>query len=113
MKVGIKYCGGCNPRYDRAAFVERLLSDHPEWDAVLLLQSSEQEAAFHRIASHLNITKKSAFTAFLALKALFVFYFRKSVYILLTFDLMHRLMPQPLQELPLLLLAQELLQVFS
>ena len=54
MKVGIKYCGGCNPRYDRAAFVERLLSDHPEWDAVLLLQSSEQEAAFHRIASHLK-----------------------------------------------------------
>ncbi|WP_426350377.1 hypothetical protein ACPWSR_03810 [Alloiococcus sp. CFN-8] len=24
MKVGIKYCGGCNPRYDRKDFVERL-----------------------------------------------------------------------------------------
>ena len=32
MKVGIKYCGGCNPRYDRAAFVSRLLPAHPEWD---------------------------------------------------------------------------------
>ena len=24
MTVGIKYCGGCNPRYDRAAAVRRL-----------------------------------------------------------------------------------------
>ncbi|GAA0177779.1 hypothetical protein SH2C18_09460 [Clostridium sediminicola] len=24
MKIGIKYCGGCNNRYDRAAFVNKL-----------------------------------------------------------------------------------------
>lgn len=23
MKIGIKYCGGCNNRYDRATFVEK------------------------------------------------------------------------------------------
>ncbi|MCT4619617.1 MAG: hypothetical protein N4A62_09560 [Marinisporobacter sp.] len=22
MKIGIKYCGGCNPRYDRKKFIE-------------------------------------------------------------------------------------------
>lgn len=29
MRVGIKYCGGCNPRYDRVAFVERLKAGYP------------------------------------------------------------------------------------
>lgn len=24
MKIGIKYCGGCNPKYDRVAFVDKL-----------------------------------------------------------------------------------------
>lgn len=24
MKIGIKYCGGCNPRYDRSQEVEKL-----------------------------------------------------------------------------------------
>lgn len=24
MKIGIKYCGGCNPKFDRMAFVRRL-----------------------------------------------------------------------------------------
>ena len=33
MKVGIRYCGGCNPRYDRAAMVKRLCGEHPEWEA--------------------------------------------------------------------------------
>lgn len=32
MKVGIKYCGGCNPRYDRAAYVKKLCGEHPEWE---------------------------------------------------------------------------------
>ena len=32
MKVGIKYCGGCNPRYDRAAKVEQLKKENPQWD---------------------------------------------------------------------------------
>lgn len=30
MRVGVKYCGGCNPRYDRVAFVERFRRRHPE-----------------------------------------------------------------------------------
>ena len=27
MKVGIKYCGGCNPAYDRSEIVNRLKSE--------------------------------------------------------------------------------------
>lgn len=34
MRIGVKYCGGCNPRYDRLEFVARLkgeLSEEVEW----------------------------------------------------------------------------------
>lgn len=30
MKIGIKYCGGCNPRYDRSKEVEKLKKAFPE-----------------------------------------------------------------------------------
>jgi hypothetical protein len=30
MVIGIKYCGGCNPRYDRTSLVARLKSDLPK-----------------------------------------------------------------------------------
>ena len=29
MVIGIKYCGGCNPRYDRPTLAARLKSDLP------------------------------------------------------------------------------------
>jgi hypothetical protein len=29
MRIGVKYCGGCNPRYDRVAAVARLKADFP------------------------------------------------------------------------------------
>ena len=28
--IAIKYCGGCNPRFDRAGFVSRLVDKFPE-----------------------------------------------------------------------------------
>lgn len=34
MRIGVKYCGGCNPRYDRTGFVARLkeeLGSGVEW----------------------------------------------------------------------------------
>lgn len=34
MRIGVKYCGGCNPRYDRTGFVERMkkeLGGGAEW----------------------------------------------------------------------------------
>ena len=30
ITVGIKYCGGCNPRYDRSRMVKKLIQDYPE-----------------------------------------------------------------------------------
>lgn len=32
MKVGIKFCGGCNPRYDRGEYVKKLVAAHSDWD---------------------------------------------------------------------------------
>ena len=29
IKIGVKYCGGCNPRYDRVEAVERLKAAFP------------------------------------------------------------------------------------
>ena len=34
MKVGIKYCGGCNPRYDRVAAVNQLKREFPQVEFV-------------------------------------------------------------------------------
>lgn len=33
IKVGIRYCGGCNPRFDRGAMVQRVCQKHPRWEA--------------------------------------------------------------------------------
>lgn len=30
MKIGIKYCGGCNPRYDRTREVKKLMKNFPD-----------------------------------------------------------------------------------
>lgn len=30
MRIGVKYCGGCNPRYDRVALVDRIKEQHRE-----------------------------------------------------------------------------------
>ncbi len=34
MVVRVKYCGGCNPRFDRKAVVEKLRASHPEIEFV-------------------------------------------------------------------------------
>jgi 4-hydroxybutyrate CoA-transferase len=34
VRVSVKYCGGCNPRYDRAAVVRRLREECPEVEVV-------------------------------------------------------------------------------
>lgn len=32
MLVGVKFCGGCNPRYDRKEYLERIMKREPLWD---------------------------------------------------------------------------------
>ncbi len=34
MKIAVKYCGGCNPYYDRVAEVEKLRREFPEAEFV-------------------------------------------------------------------------------
>lgn len=41
MRIGIKYCGGCNPRYDRVAYVRTLAGRYP--DAVFSPAEPEQD----------------------------------------------------------------------
>lgn len=31
MKIGIKYCGGCNPLFDRRELVERLVTEYSKF----------------------------------------------------------------------------------
>lgn len=35
MKVGVKYCGGCNSTYDRKDFLEKLMHKHEDIDFVI------------------------------------------------------------------------------
>lgn len=32
MTIGIKYCGGCNPRYDRVAAISGFKEKYPEYN---------------------------------------------------------------------------------
>ena len=36
LKIGIKYCGGCKPQYDRGETVRQIVAAHPEceWENV-------------------------------------------------------------------------------
>jgi len=41
MRFGVKYCGGCNPRYNRSEIVEKLKKDFP--DAVITSTTIEHD----------------------------------------------------------------------
>lgn len=43
MKVGIKYCGGCNPRYDRTKIVSRLREEFPGLDLFPARENAEAD----------------------------------------------------------------------
>ncbi|MBQ2753803.1 MAG: hypothetical protein IJF29_06770 [Firmicutes bacterium] len=32
LKVGIKFCGGCNPFYERGVVAKKYIADHPEYE---------------------------------------------------------------------------------
>lgn len=32
MKVGVRFCGGCNPRYDRGAALRKMKEEQPDVD---------------------------------------------------------------------------------
>lgn len=41
--VGIKYCGGCNPKFDRVAFVEELIKSCPK----LMIENVKKEKYYN------------------------------------------------------------------
>ena len=46
MKIRVKYCGGCNPRYDRKAVTERLRAAFPESEFV---EAGDDEGPFDHV----------------------------------------------------------------
>ena len=46
MKVRVKYCGGCNPRFDRKEVMERLKASFPKAEFV---ESGDDEGPFDRV----------------------------------------------------------------
>ena len=44
--VAVKYCGGCNPRYDRVEFVRSLQKDFPGLEVIGTLPPSAAEPDF-------------------------------------------------------------------
>ncbi|HWS43288.1 MAG TPA: hypothetical protein VN421_09425 [Pseudoflavonifractor sp.] len=43
-KIGVRYCGGCNSRYDRVALVRRLEAQFPGWGFVPARPQAEYAA---------------------------------------------------------------------
>ena len=44
MNVGVKFCGGCNPNYDRGALFERIPEAYPEHDFEFADDTKEYDA---------------------------------------------------------------------
>ena len=36
MRIGVKYCGGCNPRFDRISEIKELMARYPQEEFELL-----------------------------------------------------------------------------
>ncbi|WP_333638461.1 hypothetical protein [Tissierella praeacuta] len=43
MKVGIKYCGGCNSRFDRTSIVDKIKSDYKEFEFSYATENEEYD----------------------------------------------------------------------
>ncbi len=60
MKIGIKYCGGCNPSYNRTEVVKKIINRHLEicfepvkegeqYDAVLIVNGCLSACSNHKL----------------------------------------------------------------
>jgi hypothetical protein len=76
-KIGVKYCGGCNPSYERVEIVHRAQShlnhpfhfvhhDQPDIDAMLLMNGCQRACALqdlNRTVTHFSVTGENDFEA--------------------------------------------------
>ena len=44
MKTGVKFCGGCNPNYDRGRLYKRILEEYTEHTFEIADETKEYEA---------------------------------------------------------------------
>ncbi len=65
MRVGVKYCGGCNNQYDRTAFLEKMKKAFPHieyeyasedeiYDVVIFLQGCDRACASRNYQARLG-----------------------------------------------------------
>ncbi len=43
LKIGIKFCGGCNPFYERMATVKKYINEHPEYEFEFVREENEYD----------------------------------------------------------------------
>lgn len=46
IKVGVKYCGGCNPRYDRAAFLREAQEKYQD---IATFEAAKEDVLYDRL----------------------------------------------------------------
>jgi 4-hydroxybutyrate CoA-transferase len=77
LRIGIKYCGGCNPSYERVETVHRAQSqsnhpfhfvhhDRPDIDGMILMSGCQRACAvqgLNRTMTHFSVTGENDFEA--------------------------------------------------
>lgn len=59
MKFGIKYCGGCNPRYDRSQLYRRIVADFGHIRTIEFAKESETYETLFVIGGCTNCCAKA------------------------------------------------------
>jgi hypothetical protein len=80
LKIGIKYCGGCNPSYERVEIAHRVQSkfnhqlhfvrhDQPDIDVIILMSGCQRACAaqdLNRTVPHYSVTGQNDFEALMS-----------------------------------------------
>lgn len=59
MTVAVKYCGGCNPRYERTELAERLRADFPGVRIVRAEEPADVAAIHLRVPGRVRVTRRA------------------------------------------------------
>lgn len=59
MKIGVKYCGGCNPRFDRSQLFRRIIADFRHIYEVELVKDLEVYDRIFVIGGCMNCCAKA------------------------------------------------------
>jgi len=59
LKLGIKYCGGCNPRYDRSQLFRRIQADFGHIHTIEIAEEKETYETLFIIGGCMNCCAKT------------------------------------------------------